>query len=129
MDKHLTVLGALFLGLGVMGLIGLLIVILIFGFASTLIGATAVHHGDAPAFVAYLPGIFGLLISLAIAASTIPSLIAGYGLIRHRPWARVVALVAGVISLPAFPLGTAVGIYAIWVFLQEGTEEYLVNYS
>lgn len=127
MNKHLTVLGALFLGLGAMGLIGLLIVVLIFGLASTLIGTTAVHHGDAPAFVALIPGILGLLIATAIAVSTVPSLIAGYGLIKRRPWAGVMALVAGVLSLPVFPIGTGVGIYAIWVFLQDETGPCLRN--
>jgi hypothetical protein len=124
MNKHLTVLGALFLGLGAMGLIGLLVVVLIFGLASSLIGATAVQQGDAPAFVALIPGIFGLLIATAIAASTVPSLVAGYGLIKRRP---VMALVAGVLSLPVFPIGTGVGIYAIWVFLQNDTEPCLCN--
>ena len=127
MHKHLTVLGALFLGMGAMGLIGLLVVVLIFGLASSLIGATAVQQGDAPAFVALIPGIFGLLIATAIAASTVPSLVAGYGLIKRRPWAAVMALVAGVLSLPVFPIGTGVGIYAIWVFLQNDTEPCLCN--
>lgn len=127
MEKHLDVLGALFLGIAAMGLVGLMVVVVIFGFASTLVGATAVQRGDAPAFVAYIPGIFGLLIALAIAASTIPSLIAGFGLIKRRHWAAVAALVAGVLCLPVFPIGTGVGLYAIWVFLQDGTATSLDN--
>ncbi|HUV14478.1 MAG TPA: hypothetical protein VMY18_12605 [Acidobacteriota bacterium] len=127
MDKHLTVLGALFLGLGAMGLIGLIIVLMIFGLASTLIGATAVEQGEAPAFVAAIPGIFGLLIATLISVGTIPNLFAGYGLIKRRPWAKVVALVAGILSFPAFPMGTGVGLYAIWVFLQDDTETCLAG--
>jgi hypothetical protein len=88
MDKHLTVLGALFLGLGAMSLIGLIVVLMIFGLASTLIGATAVEQGEAPAFVAAIPGIFGLLIATLISVGTIPNLFAGYGLIKRRPWRR-----------------------------------------
>jgi hypothetical protein len=30
--------------------------------------------------------------------------------------------VAGILNLPGLPLGTAVGIYAIWVYLQKETE-------
>ena len=48
--------------------------------------------------------------------------------VKRRPWAKVVALVAGILSFPAFPIGTGVGLYAIWVFLQDDTETCLVGY-
>jgi phosphoglycerol transferase MdoB-like AlkP superfamily enzyme len=59
--------------------------------------------GDAAALV-------GLLL-LALAAVEIW---AASELLRHRNWARIFFLVVGVLSLLNFPLGTALGILAIW---------------
>ena len=54
-----------------------------------------------------------------IAIGSVPALVAGYGLLRNRSWARVWSLVAGVLSLPNLPFGTGVGVYAIWFFVQD----------
>jgi hypothetical protein len=43
--------------------------------------------------------------------------IAGWGLLQREPWARVVALVLGFISLFNVPFGAAVGVYTLWVLL------------
>jgi len=34
---------------------------------------------------------------------------------QHRPWARVTALILGVLALFHPPFGTALGIYTLWV--------------
>jgi len=38
---------------------------------------------------------------------------------RHRPWARLAALMLGTVDLLLFPYGTALGVYALWVLLGE----------
>jgi len=43
----------------------------------------------------------------------------GRGLLRRRPWARLMALVFGVVKLAFFPVGTLVGAYALWVLFDE----------
>jgi len=43
------------------------------------------------------------------------ALIAGYGLLNRRPWGRIVAIIAAVLALLKFPIGTALGIYTLWV--------------
>jgi hypothetical protein len=67
-------------------------------------------------FVAPFLGAIGLFIS----AYAIAGVIAGWGLIAHRSWARLLAIVLGCISLIHFPVGTALGIYTLWVLLPEG---------
>ena len=119
MDSHRIVLGALFCGFGLMGLIGLTIVGIIFFIGSAAIGAAAVHEPDVPAVLTLLPAVFGLFICLTIAIGTIPSLIAGYGLLQKRSWVRLWVLIAGIVNLPSIPFGTGVGIYAIWFFVQD----------
>jgi len=39
----------------------------------------------------------------------------GYSLLSRRPWGRTLAIVAAVLALFKFPLGTALGIYTLWV--------------
>jgi hypothetical protein len=125
MDKHLTVLGVLFLVLGVMGIVGMLIVLGIFFFGTALITLIPEANQDVPPFVALLPAVFGTFIALIIAVSAVPSLVAGYGLLQRRPWSRIAALIVGILNLPGIPFGTAVGVYAIWVFLQDETGKLL----
>lgn len=123
MDKHITVLGAAFLALGGLGTIGMLAVIVIFGLGSGILAGASAHDPGIPELVMWLPAAFGIFITAIIAITTIPSFIAGYALLKGRQWAKIAALVAGIINIPAFPLGTGVGIYAIWVFLQRETEQ------
>jgi hypothetical protein len=53
------------------------------------------------------------------------SFLAGWGLLQREPWARILALVVAFIGLLNLPLGTALGIYTIWVLLPtESDQEY-----
>jgi hypothetical protein len=64
---------------------------------------------------------------LAGAFISIPivNIIAGIGLLRHREWARILAMVLSAFMLIGFPFGTAIGIYAFWVLLSnEGSASY-----
>lgn len=45
-----------------------------------------------------------------------------WGLIQRRPWARIVALVLGFLAVLHPPLGTALGIYTLWVLLPADAE-------
>jgi len=47
----------------------------------------------------------------------IVGIIAGWGLLDRQYWARILALILGFLSLLHFPLGTALGIYTLWVLL------------
>lgn len=76
----------------------------------------------------FLPGIWPLLISLAAGTLVIfaaGGICIGIGLMQHRPWARIAAIILGVLSLFHPPLGTALGIYTLWVLLaDESGREY-----
>jgi apolipoprotein N-acyltransferase len=55
-------------------------------------------------------------------ATSIAGLLAGWGLLNYRPWARMLTLVLGVIALIHVPFGTALGIYTLWVLLPAESE-------
>jgi hypothetical protein len=48
----------------------------------------------------------------------------GWGLLKHKPWGRTLAIVFGFLLLLHPPFGTALGIYTLWVLLadQSGAE-------
>lgn len=125
MEKHVTALGALFIAVGAIGLIGMLVVFVIFSLGSVIIGTAAAQDPQVPRFVAMLPLGFGTLIALIIMTGALPALIAGFGLLGRRPWARTWSFVAAVLNLAVIPIGTGVSIYALWVLLQEGTLQVL----
>lgn len=52
-------------------------------------------------------------------AFVIPSFVAGYGLLKHKRWARTAAIVGGVVSGMSFPIGTAVCVYTFWFLFSE----------
>jgi hypothetical protein len=43
------------------------------------------------------------------------TLLTGYALVTRQPWGRILAIVFGIFALFHFPLGTALGIYTLWV--------------
>jgi hypothetical protein len=66
-----------------------------------------------------------LFVSAVFLVVGIPNLIAGIALLKHKGWARVLAVVLAILALTSFPLGTAAGIYTLWVLTQRETEQLL----
>jgi hypothetical protein len=64
------------------------------------------------ALTAYLPAIIILIFAL-------PTFIAGIGLLTKQSWAVIISLIVGCLKLFSFPVGTAIGIYAIWIFSED----------
>lgn len=48
---------------------------------------------------------------------------AGWGLLHREPWARILALIVGFLALLNIPLGTALGIYTLWVLLPAQSDQ------
>lgn len=48
--------------------------------------------------------------------------LAGWGLMERRPWARMLAIVLGILVLFNFPVGTALGIFTLWVLAPAQSE-------
>jgi hypothetical protein len=61
-------------------------------------------------------GIFSLLFGLL-------SVFAGWGLLQMKQWARWLAIILGIFSLFAFPIGTVIGALIIWYLLKEDVRE------
>jgi len=62
---------------------------------------------------------FMLIFGGFYAALTIPSFVAGYALLKRKPWARIASIIAGVVAAAFFPIGTAICVYTLWFLLSE----------
>ena len=63
------------------------------------------------------------VIAIFLFAKAALGFIAGWGLLQHESWARILALVLGFISLfTNIPFGTALGIYTMWVLMSAESE-------
>ena len=95
---------------------GGLVLLAIFGGAY---GIAGVAIGPNPGAQIALPimAIIGSVIVLFLLILSVPSIIAGIGLLYFKPWARIFALVISVLHLLNIPIGTALGIYGLWVLL------------
>ncbi|MBK8292646.1 MAG: hypothetical protein IPK96_18635 [Flammeovirgaceae bacterium] len=68
-------------------------------------------------FVWIVPFIRFIAVGIIILFS-IPSIIGGIGLLNHKKWALTLLLILGCFKLFSFPIGTAIGIYTIWVYAE-----------
>ena len=116
LEQHCTILGWIdIVGHAVFLVVGLFVFVLLTGIGAAVAGQDPV----APRILTLV----GTGVGLLLAALALPGLAAGYGLLTRKPWARIVALVVGVLGLVNFPLGTAIGIYTMWVLTQPGATE------
>ncbi len=90
-------------------MVGSVVALLLFGL-SMLPGIEGVHVSH----VAILRIISYFAVGVMI-VTTLPGLIGGIGLLNRQPWARILLLVLSVFELISFPIGTAIGIYTLWV--------------
>ena len=67
--------------------------------------------------IPFLGGLFSVGVFLGIFG--VLHLVLAWGLFERAPWARMLGLVIGFLALLRFPLGTALGIYTLWVLLPE----------
>jgi phage shock protein PspC (stress-responsive transcriptional regulator) len=76
---------------------------------------------DAP--TAFLRPLLGVIAILLLAKAAF-GFLAGWGLLQHERWARILALVLAFVSLfTNIPFGTALGVYTMWVLLPSQSEQ------
>lgn len=120
METHVKVLAILHLVFGALGVLGALVIMLVFGGLAGLAGTGAVNDPQAAAAAPFL-GALGGFIAIAILVLSVPGIIAGYGLLQYFEWARILGIILSALNLLSFPFGTALGIYGLWVLLNQQT--------
>ena len=116
LQKHVTLVGALHIGYSAFQILGGLIALL-FILGGGLLGGLIPEEEIVISIIFFIAGAVGMWLVLV----SVPGIIAGVGVLRHRPWGRYMALVLAVIWLSNIPLGTAIGAYSLWVLVQDET--------
>ena len=112
MEQHVKILGwasIIYSGLLLLLAIGLFLII----------SGAGVISGDRQAML--VTGAVGTFLAVILTILALPGVITGFGLLKFRPWARIVGIVLSALHLFAFPLGTALGVYGFWVLLNPET--------
>jgi hypothetical protein len=108
------------------------VLFIVWGLLTTLVGVSTLALGvGAVALIATAGEGGGGQLAAGLTAATFTALaliamlwgsahvIVGVPLRRHKPWSRLVALTLGSVDLVLLPYGTALGIYALYVLLNE----------
>ena len=110
LERHVPILGWLHVAGGVLFVVTGL-------FIFTFFTGIGVASGEAEAM--RILGIIGFSVGSFLIVMGLPGLAAGYGLLKRKPWARMLTLVLGILNLINFPLGTIMGVYTLWVLLDD----------
>ena len=125
MDAQVKIVAILHIVFGALGLLMALLMLLIFGSVTAIVGVSA--PGDeamiAMPIIATIGGFFFFLIIV----TSVPGLIGGIVLLSHQQWARILVIVLSILNLVNFPFGTALGVYSLYVMLSQETGELFKN--
>lgn len=119
---HNRILGILFLVWGGLQIFGLGIgILMMLGFGGAIL-SSAPSRDAAP--IAAMFGIMSVMM-VVLMIFAIPAIIAGFKMRKEKPSAKTWVLVAAILALLNFPLGTALGVYALWfIFGDQGKSLY-----
>ncbi len=116
MEVHKRILAILYI---ISGALQILVMIILSSVISLIVPFIMDEAGPEGqwVFIWLVPFIRIIAVSIIILFS-IPSIIGGIGLLNNKPWSLTLLLVLGCFKLFSFPIGTAIGIYTIWVYSQ-----------
>lgn len=77
----------------------------------------------------FLLGGFGLALGLGTALVGVLKLVAARGLVRQRPWGRVLGIVLGILMIPGVPFGTIFGILVLTGLTREEARTWFKSVS
>jgi hypothetical protein len=103
------------------------------GLACILVGgfgglAAIIYFGlfAGPASSAAYGPVIGYLVTgwmLLMLILMIPCIALGVGLLNFRPWTRSIGTIIAILELLNFPIGTALGVYALWILMSPEADQ------
>ena len=119
MAIHVKITAILFFLFAGLMFVGAFFSSILAGFLASLVGASG---EEGSGFAAVALGLGGMALVALLILFAIPSIACGWGLLKFRPWARILAIILGAIALVKFPIGTAFGVYVLVVMFRKDTE-------
>ncbi len=109
MDTHVKVVGWLWIVNGALSILMAIIGLAIINWPGVVDDAGASILASSGVLCFFLPGIIAYIL-------------AGYGLLKYKSWARILAIILALLNLILFPIGTLIGIYTLWAMFNDETE-------
>jgi hypothetical protein len=123
MESHIKILGILHVIMGSLGLLAAVIVLVVFGGIAGVV--TTADNSTGVGVTVPILGAIGGFAAIVILIFSLPGLIGGIGLLMKASWSRVYMIVISALHLLHIPLGTALGIYGLWILTKPETEALL----
>lgn len=122
MDHHKKVLGIIYVVTASLTILMMLTLNMFIGTLFEFIIDKA-NEEDAAAVLDMVSKLITIITWTITLFISIPSIIAGIGLLNKQRWALTLALILGCLKLLSFPIGTAIGVYSIWVYMENSKLE------
>lgn len=117
MENHKRILGIIYI---ISAALQVLLLVFLGLFLSAIFGfVKSEADPETQRILDLVSGLLQYLPAILITFMSLPSLIAGIGLLNRQSWAMVLALILGCFKLFSFPIGTAIGVYTIWVYAED----------
>jgi hypothetical protein len=121
-EEHNRFLGIAHLVHGGLQALWMVVMFVFVIFMMAFAAADTPRGGDAFPFVFFM--MFMLVAVIMSVLFTIPSFVAGYGLLKRKQWAKTWGIIAGVLAAMSFPIGTAVCVYTFWFLLGDAGKDF-----
>lgn len=122
---HAKILGIIFLIFGVLGVLGIgFMLIFLLGMGGVAMFNVGANSDSIP--IAIMFGIFAVFLLFTL-LFIIPQLIAGWSLFKGNGKAKGWMMIAAIINILNFPIGTAIGVYALWFAFGDEGKYYFKN--
>jgi hypothetical protein len=109
MNTNVKVVGWLWIANGVLSILMALIGLTVINWPGLIPSARDSILASLGALCFFLPGV-------------IVYVLAGYGLLKYKSWARILAIILAILNLILFPIGTALGIYTLVIMFNDEAE-------
>lgn len=125
MEKHISLVGILnivYRSLVLLGAGVLFALAAVFGhLIDALVRSGALEPDEVPIEIFNIAPIILCLVATIMVIVSVVAIVGAVGVMHKREWARVLLLVISFLGLVRVPLGTILGVYSIWVLLNDKT--------
>jgi hypothetical protein len=114
MKKHVTAVAAIQIGFSTLWLIGAVVLYFVLTFARSQV---SVEEEMAVKVLTLL----SMILPVFIGVIALIGLIGGIGLLSYKQWGRIMTIIVSALGCFNIPIGTLIGVYSIWVLMQDET--------
>jgi hypothetical protein len=106
MNTHIKAVGWLWIANGALSIFMFIIGLVVINWPGVVPNARDSILASLGALCFFLPGVIAYVLT-------------GYGLLKYKSWARILAIILAILNLILFPIGTALGIYTLVIMFNE----------